>query len=475
VTVAGPASADTNLSFPELDSRSGSSPSLPTASSVPAAATRHAKDSRLDSTGTANGSRRDSDWTRNTNGSPIDSDWNLSPLPVDYRAQSAPTLPTVPAPLFNANGSHHHPHVMDSRPGSAPTLPTVVAVHRSYSRLSPSVMDSRPSSAPTLPTIDIGPNLAANGVEARPGSAPTLPTTGAHGLMGQTTASRPGLSNTEAFSGHFRDPAAGFAPTNVPYQADPNVAPGVVEARPKAVSLTTSGVPAPQMRMPPPQRSHHSQPQSNEQLAWSYGWGPSQPGGNSAHGGSAPTQQQPVDNLPDQASGRASRRAPAARKNDDDSYAPSDDEATLDSEEETESDEETESVSSNSTDGALGEICVTQNGGLLLKNSSGALLALIDSDTANVSKVFRDHKIQVTNLSGHNAINTLKSLATVAPVKAEHRKFQRWTDDEDDLLRSAISKSGQPPYNWSRISRKYFRGIRTSVQVRRRNVCFHMH
>ena len=159
--------------------------------------------------------------------------------------------------------------------------------------------------------------------------------------------------------------------------------------------------------------------------------------------------------------------APSSSTKDDGSeYKLSADDGTLDSEDD-------ESVSSNSCAGPFETVCVTQNGGLLLKSGQGVPLFLIDSeDSANVSALFRSHKIQVTNLTttseGHNAINTLNSLAAVTHAKDDHRKYQRWTEDEDDLLRSAIDKCGHPPYNWKRISRKYFRGIRSSVQCKNR-------
>jgi hypothetical protein len=132
MTIAGPASVDTNLQSLELDSRSGSSPSLPTASrGAPAAADmRDANDFRLDSTGTTlNDSRHDSDWPRFTYD-------GLYPLPVDFHAQPAATLPTV-------NSSLQDLRAMDSRSGSAPILPTIVFIPPlPYPSLSPIGMES---------------------------------------------------------------------------------------------------------------------------------------------------------------------------------------------------------------------------------------------------------------------------------------------------------------------------------------------
>jgi hypothetical protein len=108
---------------------------------------------------------------------------------------------------------------------------------------------------------------------------------------------------------------------------------------------------------------------------------------------------------------------------------------------------------------------------LVLKDVNGRPLALIDSDTADVSTLFRNHRIQVTNFSdvSESASLALKSLETVAPAAStKQKKYHRWEDDEDEILREAVSKCGQAPYNWKRISRKYFRGSRSSAQCKNR-------
>ena len=135
-------------------------------------------------------------------------------------------------------------------------------------------------------------------------------------------------------------------------------------------------------------------------------------------------------------------------------------------------DDDDDSVGSASTASAVNLVSVTQNGGLILNDKHGRPMVLIDSDSVDVSTLFRSHKVQVTNLTAADGNNiaslTLKSLATAPPAPSQHRKFLRWTEDEDDLLREAVSKSGPAPYNWKSISRKYFRGIRTSVQCKNR-------
>ena len=210
-----------------------------------------------------------------------------------------------------------------------------------------------------------------------------------------------------------------------------------------------------QMPVLPPLTSHDQTNPSplvhGQQLGWNYGWAP--------HAEPPPSHGRHLAAEPFHNHGQLSNVfSPVPAPADDD-------------ESEYEQDSDDESVSSDSSSVApMDTVCVTQNGGLLLKNASGIPVVLIDSDSADVSALFRKHKIQVTNLTatiddGNNAVNTLHSLATVATGKDDGRKFQRWTEDEDDLLRSAVEKSGPAPHDWKRISRKYFRGIRTSIQV----------
>lgn len=48
------------------------------------------------------------------------------------------------------------------------------------------------------------------------------------------------------------------------------------------------------------------------------------------------------------------------------------------------------------------------------------------------------------------------------------RRFQRWTDEEDALLKKALKVEGKPPYQWHRIGEKYFNNSRTGVQCKSR-------
>lgn len=64
--------------------------------------------------------------------------------------------------------------------------------------------------------------------------------------------------------------------------------------------------------------------------------------------------------------------------------------------------------------------------------------------------------------------NTMEILSqsSTTPIE-EQRKWQRWTDSEDEILRAAVTKEGAP-HNWKRISRKYFLGVRSDTQCKNR-------
>ncbi|CAB9504931.1 Myb-related protein A [Seminavis robusta] len=54
------------------------------------------------------------------------------------------------------------------------------------------------------------------------------------------------------------------------------------------------------------------------------------------------------------------------------------------------------------------------------------------------------------------------------PTKVQDTRFQRWTEEEDQLLTRATSEQGGPPYNWNRIATKYFPTSRTGPQCKAR-------
>jgi hypothetical protein len=117
--------------------------------------------------------------------------------------------------------------------------------------------------------------------------------------------------------------------------------------------------------------------------------------------------------------------------------------------------------------------CATPDGALIISDRNGTAIALINSTSTDVAALFYDGTIKVTNLltsGGGTAVSQLlNSPGLVNVTVTDNRKYARWTDDEDDTLREAILKyNGPPPYNWKRISRKYFKGIRSDVQCKNR-------
>lgn len=54
------------------------------------------------------------------------------------------------------------------------------------------------------------------------------------------------------------------------------------------------------------------------------------------------------------------------------------------------------------------------------------------------------------------------------PPTSSGKKFQRWSDEEDDLLSAAIRVEGKGPYNWKRISNKYLHNKRSAMQCKSR-------
>ncbi|KAL3944522.1 MAG: hypothetical protein SGBAC_001390 [Bacillariaceae sp.] len=51
---------------------------------------------------------------------------------------------------------------------------------------------------------------------------------------------------------------------------------------------------------------------------------------------------------------------------------------------------------------------------------------------------------------------------------SSNRKFQRWSPEEDDVLKNAVETEGGPPINWKRIASKYFSNVRTALQCKSR-------
>jgi hypothetical protein len=55
------------------------------------------------------------------------------------------------------------------------------------------------------------------------------------------------------------------------------------------------------------------------------------------------------------------------------------------------------------------------------------------------------------------------------PSTPNNRKFQRWSEEEDETLLHAISSAeGKSPHNWKRIAKKHFSNSRTGLQCKSR-------
>jgi hypothetical protein len=118
-------------------------------------------------------------------------------------------------------------------------------------------------------------------------------------------------------------------------------------------------------------------------------------------------------------------------------------------------------------------------GAVVLSTLDGAPLVLLEGIETDVSELFRAGTIQATSLFGTAQQAKQMTTATAkneapapAPIPTQlfppGRKYSRWTDEEDDVLRKAVDKQGDPPIDWMRISRKYFRGMRTAQQCKNR-------
>ncbi len=69
----------------------------------------------------------------------------------------------------------------------------------------------------------------------------------------------------------------------------------------------------------------------------------------------------------------------------------------------------------------------------------------------------------------HQPRTTASTTPTATKATATtKRRFQRWTDAEDEILRDACSKEPGPPFNWIRIASQYFHNERSPTQCKSR-------
>lgn len=103
----------------------------------------------------------------------------------------------------------------------------------------------------------------------------------------------------------------------------------------------------------------------------------------------------------------------------------------------------------------------TTNHPFVVKTSRGLAL-LLNHDGSNTITIPQKHQQQqpiAANL-------TSKSSLSLPPNT--DRKFQRWSEEEDDILKQAVRIEGGPPTNWKRIAQKYFGNSRTGLQCKSR-------
>ena len=135
-------------------------------------------------------------------------------------------------------------------------------------------------------------------------------------------------------------------------------------------------------------------------------------------------------------------------------------------------DESSPTTKAKRSDSTDANIFCTPDGDLLLKHPNGTPIAVIGSDSTDVAALFRNGAFRVTSLldsDGKTNASAVLHNCGFDSVTSSGRKYQRWTEEEDDLLREAIDKHvGGPPYNWKRISRKYFKCFRTASQCKNR-------
>lgn len=98
---------------------------------------------------------------------------------------------------------------------------------------------------------------------------------------------------------------------------------------------------------------------------------------------------------------------------------------------------------------------------MVVKTSHGLAL-LLNDDGSNPVTVPR--QLRQPQLYGMSIAST--SQLSIPPNT--DRKFQRWSQDEDDILKQAVRIEGGPPINWKRIAQKYFSNARTGLQCKSR-------
>eukprot|EP00980_Cylindrotheca_fusiformis_P010210 scaffold2271_cov130-Cylindrotheca_fusiformis.AAC.5 len=94
----------------------------------------------------------------------------------------------------------------------------------------------------------------------------------------------------------------------------------------------------------------------------------------------------------------------------------------------------------------------------LVVRTSRGLALLLNNNGSNTVSFPRPHQ--------EPDLRTLKKPLNV-PSNTD-RKFQRWSEEEDEILKQAVQIEKGPPINWKRIAQKYFSNVRTGLQCKSR-------
>ncbi|CAJ1949546.1 unnamed protein product [Cylindrotheca closterium] len=99
----------------------------------------------------------------------------------------------------------------------------------------------------------------------------------------------------------------------------------------------------------------------------------------------------------------------------------------------------------------------------VIKTQMG-LAVLLNSKDPNSATISSLQQSVVVQQPGSNVLGVYHSNAD----NNSSRKFQRWSPEEDDILKTAVETEGGPPINWKRIASKYFSNVRSALQCKSR-------
>jgi hypothetical protein len=90
------------------------------------------------------------------------------------------------------------------------------------------------------------------------------------------------------------------------------------------------------------------------------------------------------------------------------------------------------------------------------------------ADERYVVQTVHGPALLLTGKSFCSPSSSISQNAQSEPSTPNNRKFQRWSEEEDETLLYAISAEGKNTHNWKRIAKKYFSNSRTGLQCKSR-------